>query len=134
MGAIVVIGGIIILVPLMGILGAGVALLAAEITTSTGYARFATKWLHQNSLIWPKKSFMIATTSVVISAFAMAAMIFLPHLNWLIVAVSMILLAGNFWRYWRVLPTLVTHRAVQIIRNLPGIRKVFATRHIEPIK
>ncbi len=133
-GAIVVIVGIIILVPLMGILGAGVALLAAEITTSTGYARFATKWLHQNSLIWPKKSFMIATTSVVISAFAMAAMIFLPHLNWLIVTISMILLGWNFWRYWRVLPTLVTHRAVQIIRNLPGIKKVFATRHIEPIK
>jgi O-antigen/teichoic acid export membrane protein len=122
--AIIVIGGIMVMVPWIGILGAGIALLAAEIAASIGYTIVAQKWLAQNSLTWPKKSFWIAATSVGIAGVTMGSMTLIPAAKWLIFACSMILLGWNFWRYWKVLPDIVTQRAVHIIRNLPGIKKI----------
>ncbi len=123
--AVIVIGGVFSLEPFLGILGAGVALLAAESVAAIGYTYFAKKWLMENSLTWPYKSFGIAATSVVLAAISMGCMIGLPNLKWIIFSISLLLLAWNIWRYWRALPILATQRAIQIITNLPVIKRLF---------
>lgn len=122
--AILVIGGIIVLVPVMGILGAGVALLIAEIISSIGYTLFARFWMKKTSLVWPTKSFLIAAMSVVIAAVSMGSMIAFPELKWLIFALTLVLFAWNFWRYWLVLPTVVTHRVLHFASRVPVLKNV----------
>ncbi|AUD06413.1 lipopolysaccharide biosynthesis protein [Spirosoma pollinicola] len=123
--AITVVVFIYILVPLVGILGGGIALLIAEILTTVGYATVARRWLQQNGLSWPMRSFLIVLTSVVISAVTMAVMILFPHLRWIVLGVSMILFLGNTWRYWHVLPSLATQQARKILSHVPGVDKLF---------
>ena len=134
LAAIVVIGGILVLVPTIGIAAAGVSLLFGEIVSSIGYTINAKKWLVKNSLIWPTKSFVIAITSVVIAAVSMACMIMFPQAKWIVFAVTQLLFAWNFWRYWLVLPTVVTHRVLHFAGRLPGMKKVFQSERLESIK
>jgi O-antigen/teichoic acid export membrane protein len=132
--AVVVIGGIVVLVPWLGILGAGVALLAAEVVASIGYTINAKDWLARHSLIWPSPSFMIGVISVLIAAVSMGSMIIFPHAKWLIFCVTQILFIWNLWRFWQVLPELVSHRVIIMLGNLPGIKKLFRSEQIESIK
>lgn len=125
LAAIIAIGGIVLFVPWMGIAGAGLALLAAEIVASIGYTIFAKRWLHQNSLLWPARSFWTALTSVFIAAISMGGMIVFPQIKWLIFACALLMMGWNFWRYWLVLPTIVTQRALHILSSLPGVKKLF---------
>ena len=128
LAAVIVIGGIGVLVPFMGILGAGIALLAAEIAAMIGYRMVAQRWLLQNGLLWPKRHFAIANASVLIAAAAMGAMIVLPQLKWVVLLASLVLLMGNLWRYWQVLPELATQHARRIMSNLPGMKRLYAPR------
>jgi len=124
--AVVVVGGIAALVPFMSILGAGIALLAAEIAAMVGYRMVAQRWLQANGLLWPKQHFAIAMASVWIAAAAMGAMVVLPQAKWFVLLGSLVLLAGNMWRYWQVLPDLATQHARRIVSNLPGMKKLYA--------
>jgi O-antigen/teichoic acid export membrane protein len=134
LAAIVVIGGILVLVPSMGIQAAGVALLIAEIVSSIGYTIFAKKWLAKNSLTWPMKSFAIAITSVLIAAISMACMIVFPEAKWIIFAVTQLFFAWNFWRYWLVLPSVFTRKVLHIASRFPGMKRVFQLEQFESIK
>ncbi|OUJ73888.1 hypothetical protein BXP70_13025 [Hymenobacter crusticola] len=124
--AVVVVGGIAALVPFMNILGAGIALLVAEVAAMVGYRVVAQRWLQSNGLLWPKHQFNIAMASVWIAAAAMGAMVVLPQAKWLILLGSSVLLAGNMWRYWHVLPDLATQHARRIASSLPGMKKLYA--------
>ncbi|TGD82223.1 hypothetical protein [Hymenobacter wooponensis] len=123
--AAVVVGGIVALVPLTGILGGGLALLAAEVVATIGYRVVAGQWLRANGLHWPARPFQIALASVWMAALAMGAMIMLPQLKWLILLTSLVLLLGNAWRYWQVLPTLATEHTIRMVSALPLVKKLF---------
>ena len=123
--ALIVVGGIYVLVPVLGILGAGLALLAGELLTTVCYAFVAQRWLRHSGLTWPKRSFLIVVTSVMIAGITMALMISLPNLKLVILLTSMVAFLGNAWRYWQVLPKLATNRAKTILGNLPGVGKLF---------
>lgn len=125
LAAIAVIGGVICLVPLVGIMGAGVALLAAELIASAGYTFYATEWLRKNSLQWPVHSFLTASTSVCIAGASMWLMIILPQLKWMIFVLTIVLLVWNIWRYWQILPKVVTQHARHILTKIPGFKKLF---------
>jgi O-antigen/teichoic acid export membrane protein len=122
LGALIMVGGMFILVPATGILGAGLALLAAEIATTLGYKIVAQRWLHQNGLQWPGRSFRIALSSVVIAATAMALMLWLPRAKWFILAGSLSFFWVNVRRYWLVLPAIATQHTLRLISKLPGLR------------
>jgi O-antigen/teichoic acid export membrane protein len=124
LAAVTVVGGIYLLVSKMGILGGGLALLAAEVAATVGYQIVAARWLHQNGLKWPKHHYFIANTSVIIAALALGALVALPSAKWLILTVSLVLLLGNFWRYWQALPVLATEHAIRIVGNIPGLKRV----------
>lgn len=114
--ATIVVGGMFILVPRIGILGAGIALLVAEIAATTFSRMVAKRWLHQNGLVWPKTAYSIANTSVWIAAFSMLLMVYFANYKWIILPVALILLFWNLRRYWKVLPTLVTQRVSNILK------------------
>ena len=124
--ALAVVGGIYLLVPTIGILGGGVALLTAEITAALGYQFFASRWLHRNGLQWPKQHYLIATASVAIAAITVGMLVILPQAKWLIICVALPLLFGNLWRYWQALPTLTIQHAIRIANSLPGVSRVYA--------
>lgn len=114
-----VFGILILLVPILGIVGAAIALLVAELVAAVGYKIYAERWLRQNQLIWPERSFILAITSVLIAAGSLACMIWIPQLKWTILVISMLLFIWNLWRYWQVLPSVATENAKNIINKLP---------------
>lgn len=121
--AVVVIGGIVALVPLIGISGAGVALLAAEIIASTGYVFFSRKWMRRETLRWPSRSFAITAMSVVIVAVSMGSMILFPDAKWLIFVITIFFFGWTVRQYWLVLPRLVTDRVMNLVSTFPPIKK-----------
>ncbi len=125
LAAITVIGGIIVLVPVAGILGAGVALLVGELVASTGYKIAATQWLKQNSLIWPKRMFQTALSSVAIAGVSMFGMILFPAMKWLILGATLLLFLLNLWRFWSALPAVLTQRLMGILSRLPLLKNFF---------
>jgi O-antigen/teichoic acid export membrane protein len=122
--AAIVVAGLFVLIPEIGILGAGIALLFAETVAAFGYIRYARKWLRAHSLMWPRKIFRISISSVYIAAAALGIIIAFPDLQWLTAFVSMVLFVWNVWRFWKVLPLFASQRARQLIVNLPGIRNM----------
>ncbi|SHF73150.1 lipopolysaccharide biosynthesis protein [Flavisolibacter ginsengisoli] len=124
MGAFVIIG-IIILVPLFGILGAGFALLIAEITGLLGYSYFAKKWLSENGLYWPKQSSNRATLSVIISSIGITAIILFPVVKWITLSCCIASLIWNFCRYLNTLPEFATRKIYSFI---PFLEKIYSIK------
>lgn len=116
--AIVVVGGMVILVPLMGILGAGVALLVAELFAANQFRRVAEQWLKQNGLVWPRRSAASAAMSVWIAALAISCLMFFPNMNGVILISALLLLGGNLVFYWRSLPSLAQDHATIMLGKL----------------
>ena len=118
-------GILIISVPLIGILGAGIALLIAELVAAVGYKIYAQRWLEENELHWPQQAFTLASVSVLIAAFSLAGIILKPEYKWLILGVSLMFFSWNLWRYWRVLPSVAIESARNIIVKISGVRRFF---------
>jgi O-antigen/teichoic acid export membrane protein len=112
------------LVPIIGIIGAAIALLLAEIVAAVFYKVHAQRWLRDNQLMWPKKAFGVSIVSVAIAAVSLAFIIFMPQIKWLIFAISMILFAWNFWRSWQGLPTVAIDSAKNFMIRVPGLRRL----------
>lgn len=125
--SIIVVGGMFVLVPRIGIVGAGIALLTAEIVAAVGYRKAAQQWLQAHHLAWPRRAATIATTSVVVAAGAMVAMVLIPSLKWWTLMVSLLMLCWNLYRYWQVLPTSAIQGAMRIVGRIPVVKTFFAT-------
>ncbi|MBG6236983.1 O-antigen/teichoic acid export membrane protein [Pedobacter sp. CAN_A7] len=113
--------GILVLVPRFGILGAGIALLIAEITANIAFLHVAKNWLHQNKLHWPIKPYSIAVASVCIAALSMAALNMFPEAKWIIMIVSSMLFIWNCGKYWQVLPIIAVDRIKGMLGGLGKI-------------
>ena len=111
------------LVPIIGILGAAIALLLAEIVAAVFYKVHAERWLRGNQLAWPNKAFAVSIVSVLIAAVSLGFIIFFPQMKWLIFAISMILFVWNFWRSWQGLPTVAIDSAKNLMIRIPGLRR-----------
>ncbi len=122
--AIVVLVFMIISVPMIGIVGAGAALLLAELVAAAGYKKHAKRWLRQNELQWPSHAFHIAVAALVIAAVSLGGLILAPEFKWFIVALSMFFFAWNFLRYWKILPQIAKENARSIAMRIPGVRGI----------
>lgn len=116
--AIIAVGGICLLLPILGIFGSGIALISAEIAAAIGYKIVAERWLVKNGLSWPKTPYRIAISSIYIAAFSMTALILFPHAIWITLAISLILFCANAYRYWKALPELANHTAKRILSSV----------------
>jgi O-antigen/teichoic acid export membrane protein len=121
LAAIIVFAVLIISVPIIGIVGAGAALLLAEISAAIGYKTYAKKWLKQHGLQWPSRAFHIAITALVIAAVSLGILIIAPQFKWILLPVSMIFFAWNVLRYWKILPMIAKQNAKNIVMRIPVV-------------
>ncbi len=126
MAAIIVFAVLILSVPIIGIVGAGAALLLAEISAAVGYKFYAKRWLRQNDLQWPSRAFHIAIAALVIAAVSLGGLIIAPQLKWILLPVSMLLFAWNVLRYWKILPQIAKQNAKNILMRIPVIRSILS--------
>ena len=124
--AAIALAGIFLLVPWLGITGAGLGLLLAEIAANIGFRIIAKRWLQHKGLIWPEKPFYRSAISVCIAIAAMGLIILLPDYKWPLLVITMLMLTWNCWRYWQLLPLLSTERAKHMISSLPLFRLLFS--------
>jgi hypothetical protein len=114
-----VILGLFVMVPALSILGAGLALLLAEIVSLAGYVWAASRWLGNQRMYWPTPAFKTVTTSVAVSVTSTATMATLPDFASLIMVgaglVEMLLIV----RYWKQVPEVARARAAQIVALMP---------------
>lgn len=122
----VTVAGILILVPVMGISGGGLALLIAEIVAYIYYNVVARRWLKEHTLRWPVQISSITLTSVCMASTAIVLVILLPGMKLLITMTSILVLLLNFLRFWRHLPALATERVKNYITGLPVMRHLFS--------
>lgn len=126
--ALIVLAVMIVSIPVLGIVGAALALLLAEIAAAAGYKTYAKIWLHENGLKWPRRAFHIAVMSVIIAALTLAGMIMVPLLKWVLPPLSMLFFAWNAYRYWKILPSVAKQSAKGILMKLPVVGSFLARR------
>ena len=124
LAAIIVFAVLIISVPIWGIVGAGAALLLAEISAAAGYKMYAKRWLKKNGLQWPSRPFHIAIAALVITAVSLGSLIIAPQFRWILLPVSMFLFAWNVLRYWKILPQIAKQNAKNIVKRIPVISTI----------
>jgi amino acid transporter len=124
LAAIIVCVFLILSVPIVGIIGAGAALLLAEIIAAMGYKKYAKKWLRENGLKWPSRAFHIALAALVITAVSLGGLIMAPQFTWILLPVSMFLFAWNVLRYWKILPEIAKQNAKNIVKRIPVVSTI----------
>lgn len=124
LAAIIVFAILILLVPVLGIVGAGAALLLAEISAAVGYETYAKRWLKQNGLQWPVRAFHIAVAALVIAAVSLGGLILAPQYKWILLPVSLFFFAWNVVRYWKILPQIAKQNAKNIAMRIPLVNTI----------
>ena len=121
LAAVIAVGGMALLVPLMGVRGAALALLAAELTSLASYVWVAQQWLRQQGMRWPWRAFGAAAAAVPVTALGMVALGLLPaSLTIASLVVILVLQAIVAIIYWRHLPAMARMRAASLLaRFLP---------------
>jgi hypothetical protein len=114
----IVIGGMLFSIPKIGIIGAGIFLLLAEIVATVAYRYIAKNWLIKNGLKWPDQLFEIANLSLFIAAAGIGAIIYIPQVKWVILIICQILLIWNVWRYWNYIPEMATRKVRSTLKPL----------------
>jgi O-antigen/teichoic acid export membrane protein len=110
---------LLVMVPAFSILGAGIALLLAEIVSVVGYVGVASKWLRTQSMYWPYPAFKTVTASVVVSGISTAAMAILPTYALLIMVAAVLIVLLLAVLYWSQVPIVARSRAAQIVALMP---------------
>jgi hypothetical protein len=124
LAAVIVIAVLILSVPILGLVGAGAALLLAEISAAAGYKIYAKRWLMRNDLQWPSRAFHIAISALIITAVSLAGLIITPEFKWILLPISMFLFAWNVLRYWRILPLIAKQNARNIVMRIPVVNTI----------
>jgi O-antigen/teichoic acid export membrane protein len=114
----IVVALVVGLVPLFGLAGAGLAIVASEIAAMVGYVITARSWLMNNDLRWPTRSFNKAAISVIVSAATMIAIALFPEFTYLLALIGISICMWNFASYWKTLPPNVRSSFKQVTFNL----------------
>lgn len=119
-----VVGGMVLLVPLMGILGAGIALLLSELIALCCYLYVTKRWLENRGMKWPAHLFSETAITITVASVAMVMIVWLPIFWWVTLLISLPLFVWNIKRYWNALPQLAKEHAQVIMKRLPLIGRI----------
>ncbi|WP_408641480.1 lipopolysaccharide biosynthesis protein [Spirosoma telluris] len=118
LSSIAVLAGIFLLTPKVGILGAGIALVIAEILSALGFLIYAKKCMEQKQMKWPGNISILSFFPIVIVSIALYFIVEMPKYQWIVLLVAFIILVFNAKIYWENLPIVITNKANIIINNL----------------
>lgn len=118
------------LVPQVGLVGVGVAIIVSETSAAVGFVYTARTWLSANGLTWPHRSFSKAILSIVISSISMLCIAMFPQYTLIFCAAGVIACVVNFYSYWKSLPTVVRERFHNIMYPLKLKVRSIASRAI----
>ena len=119
---VITVGGIYWLVPLMGVRGAALALLAGESATLVLYVFAAKKWLFSVSMRWPTSAFVNASLSLVIAGGGMCSIIFFENHARFCLMLALLFQVFVLISYWSQLPLIARDAAaIQAVRFLPRL-------------
>lgn len=104
--AIIVISGLYIIVPYMGINGIGIILILASLISTYSFKYVAKKWLIDKNLVWPRKSAIFANCAILIAVVAMETIVFFPKFKIIVLLVSLLSFIINLWFYWKSFPKI----------------------------
>ncbi|SNC77528.1 Membrane protein involved in the export of O-antigen and teichoic acid [Hymenobacter gelipurpurascens] len=124
--AALIVIGVPLCLPIAGLIGVGVLLLAAELVAAFCYIAVAVKWLKKNALQWPSASFTVAVISVAIAIIANLMLVWLPAMKWITLMLSLALLLINSIRFWRRLPDIATQRVRSIYDGWRARKRLMA--------
>ena len=113
----ITVGGIYLLVPLLGIQGAALALLAGEVSSLISYVRAAKKWLAGVAMRWPAAAFGNASMSLAVAAFGMGSIIVFQKYAGLCLALLLIAQLLVLVAYWSRLPQIARQAASATARR-----------------
>ena len=117
---LVTVGGIYLLVPVNGVRGAALALLAGEALSLIFYVRNAKKWLAGVSMRWPMAAFVNASLSLAVASAGMAAIIIFPAYAGMCLTLALTAQTCVLIAYWTQLPLIARQSAkAQAMRFLP---------------
>ncbi|MBK1442225.1 polysaccharide biosynthesis C-terminal domain-containing protein [Parapedobacter sp. ISTM3] len=119
--ALILVIGVFLLVPWIGIKGAGLALLISELIMTAAYFKVAIKWLETNQLMWPKRIATLALLAVIIAGTISLAMVYWPGSRWVLVTIGLVALVANTVSFWKELPLLARDRAKTLMNKIPLI-------------
>ena len=108
--AVLTTGGLIVLVPMWGLRGAGVSLLVGEIFATACFVRGSAKWLETKGMFWPTRAFTIVTGSVFLSGAAILAISLRPDWNGTSLPLFLVLESLFVFLYWRSLPSIAQEK------------------------
>ncbi|MBO0933186.1 lipopolysaccharide biosynthesis protein [Fibrella aquatilis] len=114
------------LVPFVGVVGAGYALLSGELMLALLAQKQAQNWLETNGLAWPRKEFTRASVSVLIAAIGMIGMVLIPAGKDLITILTFVALLVNIRLYIRQLSDVAIHKINAVLMRFPSIQKVYS--------
>jgi O-antigen/teichoic acid export membrane protein len=116
--ATVAVGGMFLLVPRMGLLGAGVALLLAECVGLVFFTWRAFQWLRENNLRWPTRTFSIVIFSIGVGAIGSLLMGITPQASVIICITSLGLAALSAVIFVATMPTAAKDPIARLFRKV----------------
>lgn len=124
---LIIVGGMFLMVPIWGVLGAGIALLGSEVVSLLGYYYITMRWLHSEGMKWPLHSFSLAALAVGITAIALGLIVWIPEFKWITVTISISVLIWNIKWYWSSLPDLASVHAYRLVEKIPIFKNIIKT-------
>ena len=94
-----------ITIPLLGLSGAALSLLLAELISGVCYVWFSSDWLREAGLTWPTRMFKLAGFSLFGTLACCTAIVLWPDATWLITLMFLVCMIIMGLRFWMVLPT-----------------------------
>lgn len=111
----IAVGGMFLVVPRLGLVGAGAALLGAEVVSMWFYTRVAANWLRSSGMSWPKRSQLWINTIIGACGLALLAIVVWPGLSIPITLISLVLMGSLTLGYWRSMPLMARDRLRGIV-------------------
>jgi len=116
--ASVLVFALFVVVPIKGIIGAGLALMISEVISCFCYFYIAKRWLNINGLSWPKRGALLAATAVCITTLSLFGIVYFPALKIWICLISFLLLAWNTLQYYSSLPIFFKLRVKNMVSKV----------------
>jgi O-antigen/teichoic acid export membrane protein len=112
--ALITVGLMAICVPWLGLRGAGIALLIAEVVACCIVVFSASQWLLGHEMSWPWKIFWHASSAVLVCIVSLLIMSLVPSIQFLVASVSAMVILWFGYQFWRAMPEIARNRVVGI--------------------